>query len=245
LSTEVLDHITIRASDSAASELFYDTVLRAIGVEQSGRGDTYTIWRGQFSLAHADGEHPVTRRLHVGFAAPSREDVDEFWRVGTQAGYRDDGAPGPRPEYSEDYYGAFLVDPDGNSAEAVHHDDTGSRHLIDHLWIGVADLRAAQRFYDQASPFSGFSLSSERPERVHFAGANASFGLVAREPAQNLHLAFEAADNATVDAFHRALTVAGYRDNGLPGERDYHAGYYGAFVLDPDGNNVEIVNHNR
>ena len=119
----MLDHITIRASDRAASEVFYDTVLSAIGVQQSGRDDTYTVWRGQFSLAHADVDHPVTRRLHVGFAAPSREDVDEFWRVGTEAGYQDDGAPGPRPQYTEDYYGAFLLDPDGNSAEAVHHGD--------------------------------------------------------------------------------------------------------------------------
>ena len=241
----MLDHITIRASDRAASELFYDMVLRAIGVEQSGRDDMYTIWRGQFSLAHADADHRVTQRLHVGFAAASREDVDEFWRVGTAAGYRDDGAPGPRLQYSEDYYGAFLLDPDGNSAEAVHHGDTGSRHLIDHLWIGVADLGAAQRFYERAAPFSGFTLSSELPERVHFIGANASFGLVAREPTQNLHLAFEATDNGAVDAFHRAMTAGGYANHGLPGERPYHPGYYGAFVLDPDGNNVEVVNHNR
>jgi predicted lactoylglutathione lyase len=58
--------------------------------------------------------------------------------------------------------------------------------------------------------------------------------------------AFTASDNATVDAFHRAATGAGYRDNGAPGERAvYHAGYYGAFALDPDGNNVEVVSHNR
>ena len=48
----------------------------------------------------------------------------------------------------------------------------------------------------------------------------------------------------SIGAFHRQLTAAGYRDNGAPGERRYHPGYYGAFVLDPDGNNVEVVNHN-
>jgi catechol 2,3-dioxygenase-like lactoylglutathione lyase family enzyme len=59
-------------------------------------------------------------------------------------------------------------------------------------------------------------------------------------------MAFPAADNATVDDFHQALVAAGYRDNGAPGERPiYHPGYYGAFVLDPDGNNIELVNHNR
>ncbi len=59
-------------------------------------------------------------------------------------------------------------------------------------------------------------------------------------------MAFPASDDAAVDAFHRAALAAGYRDNGSPGERPvYHEGYYGAFVLDPDGNNVEVVNHNR
>ena len=61
----------------------------------------------------------MTRGLHVGFRAPSREAVDAFWQAGIDAGYRDDGAPGPRTAYGPDYYGGFLLDPDGNSAEAV------------------------------------------------------------------------------------------------------------------------------
>jgi catechol 2,3-dioxygenase-like lactoylglutathione lyase family enzyme len=244
-SSRLLDHITIRVSDREAAERFYDTVLRTIGVELSGRDDDYTVWKGQFSLAAADAGHPVTRHLHIGFAAPSRGHVDELWRVGTAEGYRDDGAPGPRPEYSDDYYGAFLLDPDGNSAEGVHHGGTAKRDSIDHLWIGVADLAAARRFYEQAAPFTGFELKNVLPERVHFGGGNASFGVVERTPTQNLHIGFETQHNATVDAFHRTLTRAGYTDNGAPGERHYHPGYYGAFVLDPDGNNVEVVNHNR
>ena len=65
-------------------------------------------------------------------------------------------------------------------------------------------------------------------------------------PTEQVHVAFPAGENATVDAFHRACTDAGYRDNGAPGERAaYHRGYYAAFVLDPDGNNIEVVNHNR
>jgi catechol 2,3-dioxygenase-like lactoylglutathione lyase family enzyme len=65
-------------------------------------------------------------------------------------------------------------------------------------------------------------------------------------PTENLHMAFPASDNATVDAFHRDATNAGYRDNGAPGERAiYHPGYYAAFVFDTDGNNIELVNHNR
>ena len=70
--------------------------------------------------------------------------------------------------------------------------------------------------------------------------------MVQGPPTEAVHLAFPAHENATVDAFHRSLTNAGYCDNGAPGERPvYHRGYYAAFVLDPDGNNVEVVNHNR
>jgi len=240
-----IDHITIRVSDRATSEVFYDLVLATIGLEQSSRDDEYTVWRGQFSLAHADDERPVTRRLHVGFGAASCDLVDAFWRAGTEAGYRDDGAPGPRPEYGPEYYGGFLLDPDGNSAEAVHQ-DTAAGRVIDHLWIRVADLQASKAFYERVAPFAGFRRNRERPDRVQFTSPDDSFSIVqADEPTEHLHLAFETRDDATIDAFHRELTAAGYADNGPPGDRDYHPGYYGAFVFDPDGNNVEVVNHNR
>jgi catechol 2,3-dioxygenase-like lactoylglutathione lyase family enzyme len=175
-----------------------------------------------------------------------RAHADEFWRAGTAAGYRDDGAPGPRSEYGGDYYGAFLLDPDGNSAEAVHHGTLRRGGSIDHLWIRVADVEAAKRFYEAVAAHAGFRLRRDLPERAQFAGESGSFSVVRGTPAEHVHLAFPAPDNATVDAFHRDLTDAGYRDNGAPGERlIYHPGYYGAFVLDPDRNNVELVNHNR
>ena len=63
------------------------------------------------------------------------------------------------------------------------------------------------------------------------------------EPTARLHLAFQAQDRATVDRFHAAVLAAGGRDNGAPGERHYHPGYYAAFALDPDGNNIEAVIH--
>jgi catechol 2,3-dioxygenase-like lactoylglutathione lyase family enzyme len=241
----VFDHLTIRASDRGASERFYETVLRPLGIERSYTGEHYAEW-GDFSLAQAGGGKPATRRLHVAFAAPSRAEVDDFWRVGTGAGYRDDGPPGLRLEYREDYYGAFLLDPDGNSAEAVHHGALRRGGWIDHLWIRVADVAAAKRFYGTVAPHAGFRLRHDVPERAQFAGDTSSFSVVLGRPTEHLHMAFAATDDASVDAFHRAATEAGYRDNGAPGERPiYHEGYYGAFVLDPDGNNVEVVNHNR
>ena len=242
----MFDHVTIRASDRAASERFYDTVLATLGIEKTHSGELGPEW-DDFSLAQADDEHPPTRRLHIGFVAPSRAHVDTFWRTGTDAGYRDDGAPGLRPQYSDDYYGAFLLDPDGNSAEAVHHGSLRQGGNVDHLWIRVSDLAASTHFYEQVGPAAGFRVGGEHPDRTRFACMSGSFSVVrGDEPTENVHLAFAAADNETVDRFHREAVAAGYRDNGPPGERSlYHRGYYGAYVLDPDGNNVEVVNHNR
>ena len=83
--------------------------------------------------------------------------------------------------------------------------------------------------------------------RFHVTSGGRSFALVLDEPVtENVHLAFPAPDRTSVDAFHAAAVAAGFRDNGSPGERpEYHRGYYGAYVLDPDGNNVEAVFHER
>jgi catechol 2,3-dioxygenase-like lactoylglutathione lyase family enzyme len=241
----VFDHVTIRASDRQASERFYETVLRTLGVEKTHSDEHYAEW-DDFSIGQASDGKPVTRRLHIAFVAPTPDAVDEFWRAGTEAGYQDDGEPGPRPQYRYDYYGSFLLDPDGNSAEAVHHGAMRKGGVIDHLWIRVADVAAAKRFYETIAPHARLRLRHDEPDRAQFVGESGSFSLVAGSPTEEVHLAFPASDNETVDAFHRAAVEAGYRDNGAPGERPvYHAGYYGAYVLDPDGNNVELVNHNR
>src|SRR5436309_12525316 len=240
----MFDHVTIRASDREASERFYQAVLRTLRIEKTYSDGHFAEW-DDFSLSQATDEKPVTWRLHVAFVAPSRAHVDEFWRVGTAAGYGDDGEPGPRPQYGDDYYGGFLLDPDGNSAEAVHHGSLRTGGIIDHLWIRVADVAAAKQIYETVAPHGRFRLRRDLPERAQFAGESGSFSVVAGTPTEHLHLAFPANRNETVAAFHRAATEAGYRDNGGPGERPiYHAGYYSAFVLDPDGNNVEVVNHN-
>ncbi len=170
----MFDHVTIAVADRPASERFYDTVLSTLGIDKDSSGELYAEW-GDFSLAQADGDGSVTRRLHIGFAAPSRAHVDRFWRAGTGAGYRDDGAPGPRPQYVEDYYGGFLLDPDGNSAEAVHHGSMPGGSAIDHLWIRVADVGAARRFYETVAPYAGIRLAADSSDRARFVGAHGSF----------------------------------------------------------------------
>jgi catechol 2,3-dioxygenase-like lactoylglutathione lyase family enzyme len=241
----MFDHVTIRGTDRNASERFYDTVLTPLGIDRTYRTRSFSEWR-DFSLTAADDAERPTRRLHVAFVAPSHEQVDEFWRAGTEAGYVDDGRPGPRPEYRSDYYGAFLLDPDGNSAEAVHHGALRRAGIVDHLWIRVADVAAARRFYETIAPHAGLRLTTDTAERAQFAGATGSFSLVRGAPTENVHLAFPTHDDGDVQGFHDAAIGAGYRSKGPPGERPrYHPGYYAAYVLDPDGNNIEVVNHNR
>jgi catechol 2,3-dioxygenase-like lactoylglutathione lyase family enzyme len=246
----VIDHITIRASDPTATERFYETVLPIVGARRTGSAGEFgegcaefAEW-GDFSIA-ADG--PPTTGLHVGFAAESRGQVDAFWQAGMDAGFRSDGEPGPRPSYVHDYYGAFLLDPDGNSIEALHYAGAQAPGEIDHVWIRVGDLPAAVAFYEAIAEFSGEPKRDDHGDHVHFGAASAFVLAHDGHPStRNLHLAFGTHSNDVVDAFHAAATAARYRDNGGPGERpQYHAGYYGAFVLDPDGNNIEVVNHNR
>jgi catechol 2,3-dioxygenase-like lactoylglutathione lyase family enzyme len=240
----VFDHVGIRVSDRDASVRFYATVLATLGIEPTHSDPGLVEW-DDFALSPATADRPVTRRLHIAFAAPSREHVHAFHEAGVAAGYRDDGAPGPRPQYTPDYYGAFLLDPDGNSAEAVHDSDLRDDGNIDHLWLRVADVDASMRFYAAIAAPVGAEALRHEPGHGQVRRGTGSFSLVAGEPTENVHIAFAAPEDA-VRAFHRAGVEAGYRDNGPPGERpEYHAGYYGAFLLDPDGNNIEAVDHHE
>ncbi|MDX6708401.1 MAG: hypothetical protein QOI48_4247 [Solirubrobacteraceae bacterium] len=242
----MFDHLTIRTQDRAASERFFETVLTPLGIDTTYRTNTFSVWH-DFAITVADEDSPPTVGLHVGFVAPSREQVDAFWQAGVDAGYLDDGPPGQRPRYAADYYAAFLRDPDGNGIEAVHRDGPRRREgVIDHLTIRVADLGAATAFYRTAAEAAGFELRRATPESTTFAGdAGGSFSLVPGVPTQHLHMAFPGNEDA-VRRFYDDLTTAGYRANGEPGERPrYHPGYYAAYVLDPDGNNIEVVDHHR
>jgi catechol 2,3-dioxygenase-like lactoylglutathione lyase family enzyme len=241
-----IDHVTIRVADLGRSMRFYDRVFALLGFE----GERYDGPLGHewddFSMSQADAAQPPTHGMHIGFAARSREQIDAWWDALRSEGVPGDGAPGPRPEYGPDYYGAFVRDPDGNSVEAVRHgttrDDGG---LIDHLWVRVRDLDASARFYRAVAPVVGLEVK-ERADRVQFVAGRETFSILEGPVTEHLHLAFGVPDRETVAAFHAAALLADGRDNGAPGERpQYHPGYWGAFVLDPDGNNVEAVFHDR
>lgn len=238
----MFDHVTIRVADHKASERFYRTTLGAAGIEPSAIGTDRTEW-DDFVVAAADAANPPTRNLHVAFVAPSRDRVDEFWRAGIDAGYEDDGAPGERPQYTLGYYGAFLRDPDGNSAEAVHHLDVRRGGHIDHLWIRVRDLEATVAFYAAIMRCTGLREGRQWEVGRQFRGAWATFSLVAdgKPITEHLHLAFPAPDREAVEGFHSTAINAGYRDSGSPRERPSPRPAYTASALDPEGTKVESV----
>lgn len=118
--------------------------------------------------------------------------------------------------------------------------------LVDHLHLVVDDLPAARKFYGALLDVLGVPLGGDTDEFffadelfVSTPGSKAAAG----RTTGRIHLAFQASDRAMVDAFHKAGLEAGGRDNGQPGERPYHPGYYAAFLLDPAGNNIEAVHH--
>jgi catechol 2,3-dioxygenase-like lactoylglutathione lyase family enzyme len=217
----MFDHVGIAVSDLAASERFYRTVLSALGADPFRTSAELLEWE-DWDVGPVDDEHALTRGLHVGFRAPSREAVD----------------------------GRVLLDPDGNSVEAVYseRENPVPAGCIEHLWIRVRDVAASRRFYATIVRHAGLRIGVDEPDHVELAGDGFSLWLVRddRPRTEHVHLAFSAQDDATVRAFHAAGLAAGFPDNGAPGERAmYHLGYYGAFLLDPDGHNVEVVNHNR
>jgi catechol 2,3-dioxygenase-like lactoylglutathione lyase family enzyme len=243
----VIDHVGIWVADREAARAFYSLALELLDGPQPSESDAYVEWE-DFAIAEATTDRPPTRRLHIGFQATDRAQVDNWWKAMRNAGYADLGAPGPRLQYSPNYYGAFIADPAGNSIEAVH--GTNPRRTdgttIDHLWLRTQRLDDITRFYDAIAPSVGYQVTS-RPGhiRIHKDGA-ASFSLVPGDPTENLHLAFNSPDLETLEAFHKAGTDAGFLSLGEPGERpQYHPGYYAAYLRDPDGHNIEAVHHQR
>ncbi|MDQ3121454.1 MAG: VOC family protein [Actinomycetota bacterium] len=112
--------------------------------------------------------------------------------------------------------------------------------LFDHIHLRVADIEASKHFYTQALAAVGLGITGEGDG---WFSADELFVSDDGPVTDALHFAFQAPDRETVDRFHEAAIAAGGRDNGAAGEREYHPGYYAAFVLDPDGTNVEAVYH--
>jgi catechol 2,3-dioxygenase-like lactoylglutathione lyase family enzyme len=124
----VLDHIGIEVTDFDRSKAFYEAALAPLGIAvamepapgSAGFGSEVGGVTKPYFWVHTRGRPPVAG-AHVAFAAPDRDAVDAFHAAALRAGGTDNGAPGPRPNYHPSYYGAFVLDPDGNNVEAVCH----------------------------------------------------------------------------------------------------------------------------
>jgi catechol 2,3-dioxygenase-like lactoylglutathione lyase family enzyme len=124
--------------------------------------------------------------------------------------------------------------------------DDQEERMLDHIIISVSDYSASRAFYEQALAPLGYQVVMELGEACGFGILEKpDFFVQQGDPVKPaIHLAFNSRDRETVDAFHEAALAAGGRDNGAPGLRpDYHPNYYGAFVFDPDGHNIEAVCH--
>lgn len=118
--------------------------------------------------------------------------------------------------------------------------------LIDHVQLVVRDLQASRRFYEAIFRVLDIPIGGTADDYFwadEFVVSTASSEAALGQLTGRCHLAFQAKDSAMVDAFHEAGLANGGKDNGPPGKRPYHPGYYAAFLLDPDGNNIEAVHH--
>jgi catechol 2,3-dioxygenase-like lactoylglutathione lyase family enzyme len=118
--------------------------------------------------------------------------------------------------------------------------------LIDHIQLVVKDIAASKRFYKAVFEVLKIPLGGEADDHIwadELFISNRESDAALGQLTGRVHLAFQGKDRETVQRFYHAALAAGGRDFGPPGERKYHPGYYGAFVLDPDGNNIEVVFH--
>lgn len=118
--------------------------------------------------------------------------------------------------------------------------------LIDHIQLVVQDFDASKRFYKAVFSLLEIPLGGETDEYIwadELFISNQGSAAAQGKLTGRTHLAFQGNSREIVDRFHTAALAAGGKDNGAPGERPYHPGYYAAFVLDPDGNNIEVVFH--
>lgn len=164
----MIDHLTMRVPDVEGATAALAAALDALEIPETLTLPGLTLW-GNFGVSSAQPDRLPSVRVHVAFVAPTREHVDRFAQAGRAAGLADNGAPGPRRDYAEDYYAAFLLDAAGNNFEAVHR--AGSRPVgtIDHVAIRVADATGAAAFYGTIGEAVGLTVRRRGTGRTTFA----------------------------------------------------------------------------
>lgn len=254
-----VDHASVGVSDLGASIRFYDAALAPLGARRRFRDGDYVAWgsatvNGHFAVCRRPSPRPQLG-AHACFAAGSREEVEAFHRAALAAGGEDNGPPGYRPQYSPDYYGAFVLDPDGNhlgvvARLAADQASTPRARILDHLSIGTVHLGEAARFYDALLAPLGAARLRTRDDYVMFGTDLNDTTFILAEPDEpgavapqpGFHACFAADSRESLALFHAAGLRGGARNNGTPGPRpDYAIDYWGAFLVDPWGNHVGAV----
>ena len=266
----MFSHFTLGSNDLKRSEGFYVPVMATLGqsLVAGGSDDSYLM----FAPPGEDYPHlfvcrpfddlPATwsNGYHIAYNAPDTESVDRFHAAALAEGGYDEGAPGLRPRYAVDYYGAYVRDPDGNKLQAVCYTNgrragaTGD--VVSHITIGLADLARERAFYTAVlgtlgivelpeegdAESAGFGLEGSELPVVYlqpaFDGRPATWG-------NGTHTAFAAPDRVAVDRFHAAGLAQGGVSEGAPGLRpQYSAHYYAAYLRDALGNKLQAVCRN-
>ena len=162
---DVFDHVTLRVGDIEASRRCYELALGELGYGEPYSGAAVLRVGGPVDL----GERATIARRHATSTSrsspSSREQVAAWWSAMTAAGHPGRRRARPAAQYSPDYYGAFVRDPDGNSLEAVHvsGQPRGGENRLDHLWIRVRDLAESRLFYETVAPTSAYASRTATP----------------------------------------------------------------------------------
>jgi|SRR3989344_3288528 len=118
----MIDHITIEVKDLEKSKKFYENAFKPLGYKVSfgkeGSFWAFDIGNGLFEMQRSESKSPLTR-IHVAFRVKNKAEVRKFYQAALRAGAKDNGAPGPRPDYTKKYYACFILDPDGYNIEAM------------------------------------------------------------------------------------------------------------------------------
>ncbi|MHC8509849.1 MAG: VOC family protein [Rhodospirillales bacterium] len=265
----MFSHFTLGSNDMARSRRFYDAVMPPLGIgaiatavhpDFSGYGPGGERVSPWVSLCRPfdGGAASPGNGFHIAFAAPDEAAVRAFHAAALANGGSDEGAPGLRPQYSEDYFGAYVRDPDGNKLQALHHGKGRSfgpgGDVISHITAPFDDPDAGLAFYGPVLAVLGIARDAamETPgEDYAFTKDGAvkpcvfvqkPFNGAPARPGNGQHAAFAAKNRAHVDEFYETAVRLGAACEGPPGVRaDYGADYYAAYVRDPAGLKIQAV----
>lgn len=263
----MFSHFTLGTNDLEKAKTFYSALMETLGLAllESSQEHRYLM------LGPSDHRFPHlficlpfdnlpatwANGYHIAFHATDTETVDQFHATALAEGGLDEGAPGLRPEYAADYYGAYVRDPDGNKLQAVCY--TAGRSagatgdVISHITIGHADFGRDRAFYDAVLETLGIVELPEEgdAESVGYGHPGVELPVLYLQPTfdgrpatwgNGTHTAFAAPSRDAVDRFHAAALSRGGTCEGPPGPRpQYSANYYGAYVRDLVGNKLQAV----